>query len=226
MRAHLLSFATLAAIFTLGAGARAQDRVEVCASAAEDAQTIRAQGHLADARKKLAVCADNACPAVVKDHCVTWLAEVDKAMPTLVVRVRDARGFDVSGARALVDGIEILASMTGRPVALDPGPHTLRVVASSGVSRDQAIVIAEGEKDRAIVMTIDAPLRPDGSRDGPAPVAPPPPADPAWRRRSLKLAVAALTAPFVAHYKYRRGRPRRLHRPRNRGPARILEAED
>ena len=126
---------------------------------------------------------------------MTWLAEVDKAMPTLVVRVRDARGFDVSGARALVDGIEILASMTGRPVALDPGPHTLRVVASSGVSRDQAIVIAEGEKDRAIVMTIDAPLRPDGSRDGPAPgvaaTSRRPPDAPGPRSPSR------ITAPFV-----------------------------
>src|SRR5687767_4739055 len=78
--------------------ARADEKEnEVCASAAEEAQGLQREGKLTQAREKLVLCARASCPAFIRKDCTGWLTEVDKSMPSIVVRATDANSRDVAG---------------------------------------------------------------------------------------------------------------------------------
>jgi hypothetical protein len=47
-----------------------------CVEAAESAQVLRKAGNVSEARKKLALCAAPACPAVVSADCARWQSEI------------------------------------------------------------------------------------------------------------------------------------------------------
>src|SRR4051812_23133074 len=94
--------------------ARAEDVVQTCATAAETAETLRHGGKLLQARERLLVCTRAVCPTIVRADCIQWLAEVDVALPALVVRARDAEGRDVLAVRVLLDGHPWLDKLDGR----------------------------------------------------------------------------------------------------------------
>jgi hypothetical protein len=57
-----------------------------CAHAAEDGQRLRTEGKLREARESFTACAAERCPALVRSDCSGWLAEVEAAVPTVVIR--------------------------------------------------------------------------------------------------------------------------------------------
>src|SRR5579872_4668504 len=116
IRSLVVAFAIAALVAP--AVARADDTA--CIAASEQELTLRQQGKLHDALKQLAACADASCPDEVKAECTRRVAEVDAAMPTLVVVAQDGAGNDLSDVRVSVDGAPLLASLDGRPVSLDP----------------------------------------------------------------------------------------------------------
>jgi hypothetical protein len=140
--------------------ARARTPVS-CAADAESAQSLRQRKKLVEAQRLLVACADAACPTFVRSDCLRWLGEVEATMPTIVVRAsRD--GQDAVDGFVSVDGGP--GTQFGVAIALDPGPHTLRVKSSSGEG-ELRVLVAEGEKNRVIVVTV-APVA------SPAPAAP------------------------------------------------------
>jgi hypothetical protein len=71
-------------------------------------------------------------------------------MPSIVVRVRDARDRDVLDPTISVDGE---AALPGRAIPLDPGRHV--IVASRGQETGtEEILVAEGEKRRLLAIQI------------------------------------------------------------------------
>src|SRR5215472_9236356 len=83
------------------AGAQTKD---VCARAANEAQTLRDAGKYLAARAELVTCANQACPAVVSQACRQWLAQLDADVPTVVFHVKDERGQDRADVRVSLDG--------------------------------------------------------------------------------------------------------------------------
>ena len=72
--------------------ARADVTRAQCVEAYERAQYMRRESKLRGAREALLVCAQDSCPAATRGDCVPWLAEVERALPTIVIAARDERG--------------------------------------------------------------------------------------------------------------------------------------
>ena len=121
-----------------------------CADAFEQGQVDRNAGELLAARGHFRTCAQDSCPAVVREQCTKFHTDVEKAMPSIVVTAKDRRGADVADVRLSIDGVPRGQRLDGKPIELDPGEHRLRLESADGKPVDQTIVIAEGERARLV----------------------------------------------------------------------------
>ncbi|MEM9692658.1 MAG: hypothetical protein AAGA56_08945, partial [Myxococcota bacterium] len=140
----------------------------MCIESFTQAQRLRKEGALIESRSQLRTCADSACPGPIAKDCSKWLEEVQAAIPTIVVAVRDRDGRDVVAAELLVDGVVVTTSLDGKPIEVDPGPHTFRVKRVKETA--QTMVVARAGDDNRV---IELQLKGRGT-DGPAPPPPPP----------------------------------------------------
>jgi hypothetical protein len=141
---------TLAAMGLLGLDweANADVTKAECVKANAQAQTLRNDGKLAAARQQLAVCADPACPALVRDDCTQRMDEIERVQPTIVFDVKDASGSDVTSVRVTMDGQPLAAKLTGTALSVDPGEHAFTFSADGQLPVSRTFVIHEAEKDR------------------------------------------------------------------------------
>jgi hypothetical protein len=194
--ARRLAFLAAAIVYAgRGIAVARADQAEECAAAAEEAERLRAASQLRAARERLLVCAHDTCPRVVRNACTVAFEEVERVLPTIVVRAQDSRGHDVVGVRVLVDDTPLLPRLSGTAVAIDPGPHRLRYEANGGDRYEETVLIAVGERERLVTVRFSSPLESDGSR----PTSPPTPATPRPAgKRSVFPLVAATTIGVAA----------------------------
>lgn len=166
-----LSLLLAAAFATAPMSAFAQDK-EACVTASESGQKLRKQKKLRAARKELLACAQETCPAVVKKDCVTWLAEVDESLPTIILSAKDGSGNDVVDAKVLLDGEPFEGKLDGSAIAIDPGAHTFRFEPAKGEAVESKVIVREAEKNRVITVTL-------GEKPKPVAEPAPPPTKPA-----------------------------------------------
>jgi hypothetical protein len=123
-----------------------------CAQAYESAQESRAAGQLQETQKRLSLCARPECPSFVQKDCSRWLDEVERELPSVIIR---AEGLDAAAAgevQVTLDGQPLPNAFGGGPIALDPGRHEL-VAESPGRSRVARIIVAQqGVQDRAVTL--------------------------------------------------------------------------
>lgn len=171
MKKRLTWFAVVAAMAAPSVARAAS--VDACVDAAEKSQSLRDDGQLVEAKEKLVTCSAAGCPAAVAKQCARWLQEVEQALPSIVVRVRDQAGKDVVDATISVDGTLRSSHADGRPIALDPGAHTIVVRREGAADAEEKLVVVAGEKNRVIqVESKPASAVPKPPVDGP-PVEPP-----------------------------------------------------
>lgn len=144
----------IGALFVLALAA--SPTIDQCVASSTDAQREQKGGSYLAARRQLQVCADDACPPVIRSDCTKWLAEVIAATPSLVVVAR-LDGVDQTQARVLLDGHLWQAELTGRPDELEPGAHQLSVTVGSQ-TRAQELVVNVGEKNRLVVFEFNSAL--------------------------------------------------------------------
>lgn len=164
--------------------ASAETPAQHCIAAAESTQRGVREGKLLASRSDATTCAASACPDVVRADCQRWLDELATQIPTLVVTARDASGHDVVRAELAVDGRPVAATLDGRPIELDPGPHEVRLRVGESVTTE-TIVLASGEKQRQLRLAIAAP-----------PVARAPVNVPLWIAVGATAAAGGLAAGF------------------------------
>lgn len=184
IRFRVLALAGIAlplAASLLATPARADDAA--CIAASEQGLTLRRQGKLQDALKQLAACADPSCPGEVKAECANRIADVDKAMPTLVLAATDGSGNDLRDVKVTMDGTPLLTTLDGRPVSIDPGSHAFHFEAAGQPPVDKTLVLREGEKDRREVVMVGTPP------PAPLPATPTPTPSPSWWTTQRTLAV-------------------------------------
>jgi hypothetical protein len=153
----------MVAIVLASAGAQAQASSKAsCFDAAEQAQLLRDRGDLVGARPGLITCASQVCPAVVRHDCLTWLAQVDAATPSLTFHARDSRGHDVIGVRVLIDGALVAEKLGGKAIAANPGAHRIRFETASGAAHEEQVLVTEGQKERLVDVSFTVELEADG----------------------------------------------------------------
>ncbi|MDB4995564.1 MAG: hypothetical protein JWM74_2996 [Myxococcaceae bacterium] len=170
MRARIsatLVVAVLAAACTREA--RADERVSVCADAAERGQELRDAHKLVEARPQLVVCAQRECPSVVRESCTEWLAELGRRTPSIVAGAKDEESHDIAGLSVAMDGETLPGSVTSAALLVNPGTHVIRYVAAGYDPVEESVVMREGEPLRVLSVT----LRRSGARPETAPVPTP-----------------------------------------------------
>jgi hypothetical protein len=140
-----------------------------CVRALDDAQRLRSQKKLTQARAELVTCASEGCPQVVREDCARSLLEVDGALPTVVLSATGDGGADVTDARVSIDGVQVLDKLDGRARAVDPGTHVFKFE-RPGHEYSVTLLILEGEKNRQVVAKLGAPP-PASSSSAPPPAA-------------------------------------------------------
>jgi len=143
------AFLTLA-LATFASQAEA-DSTSDCIAASEAAQSLRDRRSLLAARDRLAVCSRDVCPAPIRFDCIQQRGEVDAAMPSVVLRAKDARAEDRVDVKVLCDGVVLATQEDGKALAVDPGAHTFRFEAQGLPPVERKLVIGEGEKNRLIL---------------------------------------------------------------------------
>jgi hypothetical protein len=144
-----------------------------CLAAYEKAQVEKKEAHLTSAREQLLVCAQDACPAVVKKDCAPWLAEMEQTIPTVLLVAKDAGGKDLIDVKVLVDGAVLANALDGTARPLNPGKHVFRFESGKDVA-EETVILREGEKRRTITVTIGAATKAEPSAPAGAPVTEPP----------------------------------------------------
>lgn len=122
-----------------------------CISANEDAEKLKRKGSLRAARASLLVCANAACPRVVRDDCNTRIAELDTTLPTITFTAKNGAE-DTTAVSVAMDGELLTKEVDGKPVTVDPGEHTFVFTLSGSPPQAQKLVVREGEKNRQYVI--------------------------------------------------------------------------
>jgi hypothetical protein len=143
---------------TQRAAAETRDVKSACLSAYETSQVQRKEGHLLAAREALTVCTRDECPALVRTDCAGWLADVDAALPSVVLQA-SADGDEIANVTVRVDGAIVKTSLDGKATQTDPGPHTFRFETAGFPPIETAVVIREGERYRALRVAFRSPKK-------------------------------------------------------------------
>jgi hypothetical protein len=173
-----------------------------CFAAADEAQTLRDEGHYAAARERLAVCSAAACPAVIQHDCSRWMEELMPLWPTIVVRARDLSGLDLADVKVSVDGKSVADRLDGTPLQIDPGEHVLLCETQGAPAVEQTIVVHAAEKNRTVDvrLALGAPVVAPRTEPRAEPPEPPPPRRVAAAWLPWAFGGAALTAFGMAAY--------------------------
>lgn len=133
--------------------AHADATKEACVSSATNGQLRRDEGKLLAAHESFLACAQEACPALVREDCAKWAEQTRTQLPSIVLGARDEAGRDRTDVVVTVDGAPFATSLDGLPKALDPGPHRLHL-ASDDLSADVDVALRAYEPPRVIVVTL------------------------------------------------------------------------
>jgi hypothetical protein len=127
-----------------------------CLDAVSKSQELRDKHKLVEAREQLRVCAAAQCPTAIRSDCANWLAEVEKALPTVVFAAKDASGADLSTVKITMDGSVLTDHLEGVALPVDPGEHTFMFEAAGQVPLEKKLIIQEAQKDRHESITLTA----------------------------------------------------------------------
>lgn len=139
----------IASTMLVETAAFADDR-EQCASAAEQAQSLRDEGKYRRAREQMLICARDVCPGPIKSDCGKWLDQIERDSPTVVFGAKN-NGKDVTDVKVSMDGVVLTEKLDGKPQVVDAGEHTFKFE-HGGVVKEEKVLIQAGQKGRAISM--------------------------------------------------------------------------
>ncbi len=151
-----LAVAAASTITTLMPAAHAQDTKARCLVDHEQAQIHHQQGEYLAERDKLRACAQHSCPSVVQSDCIGWLENLEKIIPSIVLKAWDNAG-DIFDVQVTIDGKPLAARLQGQAIEVDPGPHLLRFESKGRPPQEQRVLLQEGEKNRVVTANWETP---------------------------------------------------------------------
>jgi len=141
------------AALALARPARADDETATCIAAHLDAQRLQRDRQVRAARDTLVKCSRPVCPPLVRQECSTMFAEIDRAIPTVVLEARDAEGRDIADARVSIGARTLSERLDGRAVEIDPGEHVFRFERPGAAPVETRVIVREGDKGRRVGVT-------------------------------------------------------------------------
>jgi hypothetical protein len=126
--------------------------VRACAAAYKNAQELERAGHLQKASAALVICARAACGDFIRHECTVRHGQLDAEMPSVVPLASDAAGVPVVDVQVAMDGQPLTARLDGRAIPVDPGLHEFTFRLPGGIVVTEKIVVAQGQRNRALVI--------------------------------------------------------------------------
>src|SRR5205807_1214100 len=126
LRSRVAVSSIFACLLLAPSGARAADVKAACVAASTEGQSLRDAGKLKAARDQFVSCARDQCPTVVRRYCADWLTDVERRLPSIVLRAQTSDGRDVTDARVMLDGQPLAEGLGGTAITVDPGAHDVR----------------------------------------------------------------------------------------------------
>jgi hypothetical protein len=173
---HRAPVIALALVLLVPRWAAADPPKAACAHAAEEGQRLRAESKLREAREAFTACAAERCPALIRSDCSGWLAEVEAAVPTVVIRAIPAeeQGRELFEVEVRIDGVVQTSKLDGRELPVNPGEHHFAFSAPGRVPAEDDIVVRVGEKHRLLTVSLPS-VNPPAPAAIVKPLPPPPP---------------------------------------------------
>ncbi|MEZ4224292.1 MAG: hypothetical protein R3B13_25305 [Polyangiaceae bacterium] len=159
----------MAAVLFAPTAAHADAKKE-CAAAYVEAQTLKRDNSLKAAREQLIICARDSCMSAVKKDCLTWLDEVNAALPSIVVVAKDSAGKETLNVKVTADEQVVAEQLDTKGIELDPGTHKVKFELEGEDPVEREVILRAGQKNKVIEVQF-------GNPDTAAP--PPPVEDPA-----------------------------------------------
>jgi len=163
-----------------------------CAQAYAETQSQSKANKLRTARAQALLCAQPSCPGIISKDCRTWLEELERNLPTVVLGARGATGQDVALVHVTMDGEAFAARLDGDALPVDPGEHSFHFELDGSPAVDIKVVIRVGERNRRIDASFTPPPAP-----APAP-APAPPEAPGPANAPLPVSPAVFVLGGIA----------------------------
>jgi hypothetical protein len=142
----------------LHTGAAAGQELEsksACLQAYESSQVLRQQGHLIKARETLGICSRQECPPLVRGDCGTWLEEVERALPSVIVQAT-VDGAEIADVSVSIDGAIVKTRLDGKAISADPGAHEFRFETPGFPPNSASVVVREGEHYRSLPVAFQS----------------------------------------------------------------------
>src|SRR5579871_5032113 len=111
-----------------------------CIAASDREIALRKAGKLQESLKELATCSDAACSPVIRTECTKRIAQLRAALPTLLLRAKDAAGNPLAQVTVTLDGAPFTDSLDGQALPAVPGSHKLHFEVAGQPPEDRAIV--------------------------------------------------------------------------------------
>ncbi len=162
-------------------------------------QDARRAGQLLSAKKQFLACeADEKCPAMIRRECSQFREALLPSIPSIVFAAVDRKGKDTIEVQVLRDGQTVMTALDPRAIEFDPGEYHFRFVGPDDETKDEVVLVREGEKDRRV--TVD--FRPPGPAKSPPsprpqsllPPSPPSPSHPGPVSSAVGFSLVGLAA--------------------------------
>jgi hypothetical protein len=136
--------------------AQGADEKSACVASYERSQVLRRDHRFQRARDELKSCSRVACPALVRNDCITWLDQVQTAFPSIAIRAMKDGG-DVANVKVIEDNEIVATRLDGTSLEVEPGEHTFRFETEGAPPVMLTLVVREREKDRVVPVTFTSP---------------------------------------------------------------------
>jgi hypothetical protein len=132
---------------------RGREDKRVCVESYYKAKESLQAGRLLDAKEPLGRCARPVCGSFLQQECTKLYLQMDSDVPSVVPVVVDAAGAPGAAFEVRMDGELLTSKLDGIAIPVNPGWHDFAFSAENRVFATQKILIAQGQRNRAISVS-------------------------------------------------------------------------
>jgi len=181
----IISAVSTIALQVIAGHARAAEATKAeCATASNASLKLADEHKLRAERAQLLICTAKSCKGKIRDVCLERMSEVNHAIPSMVFRVTDGKGNDLSAVKVTMDGELLAQRLDGTAIDVDPGEHKFVFETAGQAPVEQSLLVLEAKKSQMMEVTI-----------GPAETQTPAPQQPPAEAAAAAPATAAGPAP-------------------------------
>ena len=150
---------------------KATEPRNACAGALRTLQEKEQAGQLRDARDAALACAQPTCTRAVSLQCSTAYTRLENEIPSVTFVATDANGNTLVEVEVRMDGTLLASSLDGRAFPIDPGMHEFVFTTSGHPAQTEKLMVAQGQRNRLISLSLNAQSARKPSVASPAPQA-------------------------------------------------------